>query len=177
MTSHRPTYIHTFFTIILLIPCFNTVCEVQTSSLLSVCCYVLLLWQNSCQERRNTLKSSDNLCQEDPIGTDKCFFFSSQVLQLKVPKGSLPFPFLFKTHMKPLEDIVKWHRLQCLQYPDDTKLCLLFIEAICYSFLVSSRDKTWMKASWLELSIDKMKVMYGPGKENGFKLTKICFQS
>lgn len=56
-------------------------------------------------------------------------------------------------------------------------VCLLFIEAICYSFLVSSRDKTWMKASWLELSIDKMKVMYGPGKENGFKLTKICFQS
>lgn len=128
MTSHRPTYIHTFFTIRLLIPYFNTVnqTEVQTLSLLSVCCYVLLIWQNGRQERRNTLKCSDNLCQEDPIGTDKCFFFSSQVLQLKVLKGSLLFPFLFKTHMKPLEDIVKWHRLQCLQYPDDTKLCVSF---------------------------------------------------
>lgn len=66
-----------------------------------------------------------------------------------------------------MSSISRWHQA----------LCLLFIEAICYSFLVSSKDKTWMKASWLELSIDKMKVMYGPGKENGFKLTKICFQS
>lgn len=51
-------------------------------------------------------------------------------------------------------------------------LCLLFIEAICYSFLVSGRDKTWMKASWLKLSLDKMKVVYGFGKGKVFWVDK-----
>lgn len=53
-------------------------------------------------------------------------FFFSQVSQLKVPEGSLLLPFLFKTHMKPLEDVVKWHRLQCHQYPDDTNFYVSF---------------------------------------------------
>lgn len=51
-------------------------------------------------------------------------------------------------------------------------LRLLFIEAICYSFLVSGRDKTWMKASWLRLSLDKMKVVYGFGKRKVFWVDK-----
>lgn len=51
---------------------------------------------------------------------------SFPALQLRVPKGSLLLPFLRKTHMKPLEHIVKWHRLQCHQYPDDTKLYVSF---------------------------------------------------
>lgn len=51
-------------------------------------------------------------------------------------------------------------------------LRLLFIEAICYSFLVSGRDKTRMKASWLKLSLDKMKVVYWFGKGKVFCVDK-----
>lgn len=160
MTSYRPTYIHmhslvkklflhniAIFSYVLTLHPSQT--EVQTLSLLPVCCYTLLLWQNGWQERRDSLKHSDNLCQEDPKGTDNIFFFS-QALQLKVPKGSLLLPFLFKTHMKPLENIVKWHRLQCHQYPDDTKLYVSFSlkPYVAASLCLAEIRHGWKPVGW-----------------------------
>jgi len=37
---------------------------------------------------------------------------------------------------------------------------------------MSGRDKTWMKATWLRLSLDKMKVVYGFGKGKVFWVDK-----